>query len=92
MSLKRRGIVETANRSSLLSTLGGRFFFSKTQLSERSKKDAGRLFCKLFHDNSIREYTEMVDFETLLEEEFVHGYDDSTCLGDGVFHHKEGGK
>ena len=71
---------------SLTTGLAGRFYFSKRQRKELDKKGRHRTFCVV--GGKVREYTELIDFETLAEcPGDMCFYDDAEYLGEGVFSH-----
>jgi len=71
------------------SQLSGKFWFSRQQRKDMDRARRHRTSAQLFDGETV-EYTQMVDFETLVQDPFDRcHYIDAVYLGEGVFSHFE---
>lgn len=67
--------------------LMGFFWYSKRQRQELDKKGHDRMFCELWDDNSVHEYTELIEKSTLDDDPTDRCfYEDAIPLGWGHIH------
>lgn len=65
----------------------GFFWYSRRQRKELDAKGHDRMFCQLWKDKSIREYTELVEKSTLEDDPNDRCfYEDAVALGWGHIH------
>ena len=76
------------DKKHLLLDIGGKFYFSPTQRALMDRKGIDRNFCQLqIHPPEVWEYTELIDWELLLEEPLVQPiFSDAVFMGVGHFH------
>ena len=72
----------------LMLTIGGKFYFSPTQRMLMDNEGVDRNFCQLkSNPPEVWEYTELIDWELLLEEPLVQPiFSDAVFVGVGYFH------
>ena len=72
----------------LMLTVGGKFYFSSTQRVLMDKEGVDRNFCQLkTHPPEVWEYTELIDWDLMLEEPLVQPiFSDAVFIGVGHFH------
>lgn len=67
--------------------MAGKFWYSKEQRGMHDKKGQPRFFCSI--DGAIKEYTEMIDIEMLIENPLDQcPFEDAKYLGEGFFSHR----
>ena len=68
--------------------MAGKFWYSKKQRKWMDHHGKDRLFCVI--EGDIKEYTEFVEFEALIDEPFYQPiFDDAEFLGDGFYYSKK---
>ena len=66
----------------------GFFWYSKRQRQELDQKGHDRMFCQLWEDKSVREYTELIEKSTLDDDPNDRCfYEDAVALGWGTSIH-----
>ena len=76
---------EKSQMTDQFGNLAGKFWYSKKMRKWMDKQGMNRLFCMI--EGDIKEYTELAEFETLIDEPgYMPIYDDSEFLGEGFYY------